>query len=124
MAKDAQLGQTGRLGEELAVKYLKDQGYDVVDTNVTYKWGEIDIVAVKSDIYHFVEVKSANEASKLYLTLAERVGQNKLNRIKKSVQTYVAEHDLYQHELQIDLVMVKLNTDTKQARIKMIHNLH
>lgn len=124
MAKKSQLGKTGRIGEEMAKKYLLGHHYDVVAENVTYKFGEIDIVATKAGTYHFIEVKSADVNSHLMITLAERLGKQKLHRLKKSIQQYVADHDLYDLELQIDLMMVKINHQEKTVKVKLIDNVY
>lgn len=55
--------QIGALGERVAVKYLKDKGYQILDRNYSFRIpggpqkGEIDIIAKKADIISFVEVK-------------------------------------------------------------------
>lgn len=48
----------GRLGEELAGKFLMKRGYKIVDRNYRRPWGELDIIAEKKGKIHFVEVKS------------------------------------------------------------------
>lgn len=48
----------GRVGEQIAVKYLESRGYKILHTNWTCYAGEIDIVAFKGRLT-FVEVKSA-----------------------------------------------------------------
>jgi len=48
----------GRIGEDLAVKDLKSRGFKILDQNYWKPYGEIDIVAKKNDIIHFVEVKT------------------------------------------------------------------
>ena len=63
MAQPTQLGSIGHKGEQLAVKYLANKGFTVVDTNVAYKFGEIDVVAVKDDKYHFIEVKALSSSN-------------------------------------------------------------
>jgi len=51
--------QLGSLGEETAVKYLKEHGYKILDRNFRYKrYGELDIVAKKSEDLAFIEVKT------------------------------------------------------------------
>jgi len=123
MAQPTQLGSIGHKGEQLAVRYLATKGFTVVDTNVTYKFGEIDVVAVKDDKYHFIEVKALSVQSKFAIALSERIGKQKLDRIKKSVQQYIVENYLFNKEVQIDALLVKINVQTKQARIKFIENI-
>lgn len=50
----------GRLGEEIAVKYLKNKGFLIITQNYLKKCGEIDIIAQKGKILHFVEVKTVS----------------------------------------------------------------
>lgn len=49
--------QLGQSAEAIAVRYLKVQGYRVIDTNWRTRWCEIDIVAEKKGVIYFVEVK-------------------------------------------------------------------
>jgi putative endonuclease len=52
----------GKIGEDLACKYLVDKGYRVVRRNYAKPWGEIDIVAKSPDkTLVFVEVKTLTE---------------------------------------------------------------
>lgn len=51
----------GNESESVATKYLKKNGYNIVERNYyARKLGEIDIIASKNKILHFIEVKSAN----------------------------------------------------------------
>lgn len=50
----------GAQGELIAVKYLKDKKYKILQQNYTTKIGEIDIIAQDKDIIVFVEVKARN----------------------------------------------------------------
>jgi putative endonuclease len=48
----------GRLGENLAVTYLEELGYRILERNFRYsRIGEIDIIAQEGDEVVFVEVK-------------------------------------------------------------------
>jgi uncharacterized protein (TIGR00252 family) len=48
---------TGRKAEALAAEYLRASGFTVLAQNYRTRWCEIDIIAQKDHIVHFVEVK-------------------------------------------------------------------
>ena len=48
---------SGILGEDRACVFLKKQGFDILARNFRSKFGEIDIIALKDEILHFIEVK-------------------------------------------------------------------
>ena len=48
----------GKIGEKLAVKYLRKQGYKIITTNFYTNRGEIDIVAKDGVEFVFIEVKT------------------------------------------------------------------
>ena len=50
--------ELGRYGEDLATNYLKSQGYDVLERNIRYRFGEVDIIAKKENMLIVVEVKT------------------------------------------------------------------
>jgi putative endonuclease len=50
--------QTGKEGEEMAEEWLKEKGYEIVQKNWRYSYYEIDIIASKGGILHFIEVKT------------------------------------------------------------------
>ncbi len=49
----------GNASEDLATAFLEQEGFVIVERNYfARKLGEIDIVAQKDDVLHFIEVKS------------------------------------------------------------------
>lgn len=51
--------EIGSKAEDIAVQFLKDQGYKILERNYRFKkFGEIDIIAFKKGLLNFVEVKS------------------------------------------------------------------
>lgn len=52
------MNELGKKGEELAVEYLQKSGFKIRATNWTYGHKEVDIIAEKDGVLHFVEVKS------------------------------------------------------------------
>jgi len=55
MAKHLDLGQRG---EDLALNFLKEKAYEILETNWRYSRAEIDIVARKDEQLMIVEVKT------------------------------------------------------------------
>ena len=49
---------TGNYGEDLACKYLRKIGYDILERNYRIRGGEIDIIARDKEFLVFVEVKT------------------------------------------------------------------
>ena len=47
----------GNRAEDEACRYLIDNGYEIIDRNWKTKWCEVDIIARKREVIHFVEVK-------------------------------------------------------------------
>ena len=54
----ARHNETGKKGEALAVGYLERQGFTVLYCNWRHEKYEIDIIATKEEVLHFVEVKT------------------------------------------------------------------
>jgi putative endonuclease len=52
--------ELGKLGEELAAKWLTEKGYTILHKN--WKWGqnEIDVIATRGKFLYFIEVKTRN----------------------------------------------------------------
>ena len=73
----------GDLGERRAAAYLKDLGFEILDTNFHSRFGEIDIIASKEGVLHFVEVKSG-EGEPIY-----RITPAKLSKIIKTADIYM-----------------------------------
>ncbi len=49
--------KSGRQAEAVAARYLEDLGYIIIEQNWRTRWCEVDIIAKKEKIIHFVEVK-------------------------------------------------------------------
>ena len=122
----------GKLGEDLAVKWLVDKGYQMVTRNYRKPFGEIDIVAreTKGRI-HFIEVKSVSYETRDLLEYAvshetwrpeEMVHREKQRRFKNIIQTWLSESPNI-IDFQIDIITVRLVPREKYARISIIENV-
>ena len=80
----------GKDYENKAVQYLISEGFYIVEQNFfAKKLGEIDIIATKDGIYHFVEVKSGDSFEAVY-----NITQNKLYKLFRSIEYYIKVKNL------------------------------
>ncbi len=91
---------------------MVSQGFEILEKNFHSKFGEIDIIAKKDDVLHFVEVKST---SKDYETIY-RVTQNKIYKIIKTINFYMLKYD-FDLNHQIDIICIEQN------KVKFIQNV-
>ena len=54
----ARHNETGKKGEALAASYLQQQGFTVLHSNWRHERYEIDIIATREEVLHFIEVKT------------------------------------------------------------------
>lgn len=80
----------GDIAEKKAVEFLKKQKFKIIEQNFYAKnMGEIDIIATKDDIYHFIEVKSGTDFEPIY-----NVTPSKLKKLIKSINYYLKVKNL------------------------------
>lgn len=95
---------SGILGENKACVYLKQQGFEILQRNFHSKFGEIDIIAKKDEILHFIEVKSTEKNYEV----AYRLDQNKYNKLLKTIDFYLLKKG-FSKDFQIDLICIEKN---------------
>ena len=88
--------------ENKACDYLKKKSFKIVDRNITYPFGEIDIVARKRGLLVFVEVKGGNPD---YLPRT-RVTYSKIKKLEKAINRYMMDHDFDFDECRLDVIEV------------------
>jgi putative endonuclease len=123
--------RVGALGEEIAAKYLKEEGFSIITANYLKKWGEIDLVARGTGMIRFVEVKTVSYETKAELKQAisrgtwrpeENVHKKKLMRLSRAIESWIMENN-YQGEWEIDVIAVRLVPREKYATVKHISNV-
>ena len=77
----------GKIAEEKAAQFLKQKGFKIVAKNFYCKGGEIDIIAYKDDIFHFIEVKSGKDG--IY-----NITPKKISRLLKCINYYILKNNI------------------------------
>ena len=121
--------RVGDCGEQAVVEHLLKNRYNILDRNYLRKWGELDIVAEKEGILHFVEVKTVSreiigfnvnhETTDEYMP-EDNMHPWKLKRLRRVIQTYLLDKD-QELEWQFDLATVYLGE--KSYRINFEEDL-
>lgn len=125
----------GDIGENIACEFLKRRGFVILDRNYLRKWGELDIVAKKEGIIHFIEVKSVSHATLkdkdapvAHVTSGgdyrpeENLHPAKLRRLVRTMQLYMLDKNI-QNDYQLDLVTVRIDEKARKGRAELIENV-
>jgi len=112
----------GKLGEDIAVKYLEKHGYEILERNYHKPWGEIDIVAQQSDELVFVEVKAQNQ--EFEWRSEENITRHKKHQLSRIVTTYLKSNKIPEDQnWRVDVLAITLDFKTKNAQIEHIQNI-
>lgn len=121
--------ETGKIGEEIAKKYLINKGFLFKEANYWRPWGEIDLIMKKGDTTHFVEVKTVLrvfDGSAFVETdfkPIDNVHEEKVARLRRVIETYVAQHRLEDKKWQIDVVGIMYDAEKKKAKVEYFSDL-
>lgn len=94
----------GQCGEALAAQYLENQGMKILDRNVRYRHGEIDLVALDGQTVVIVEVKT--RASLQFGTPAEAITQRKVATLRRLASQWMQDHHHHASLVRIDVISV------------------
>lgn len=99
-------------GEDRACEFLSKNNYVIIDRNFHSRFGEIDIVALKDNVLHFIEVKTTHKNYEAEY----RVTKSKIQKIIKTIDFYFFKNPL-DIEFQIDAIIINSQS------IKFIKNI-
>lgn len=108
----------GNLGEELSIRYLKNNNYKILDKNFRCKGGEIDIIVIKNSIVSFVEVKSRFFTS--FGNPVEAITYSKQLKIINSAKYYIFKHNLYSYNIRFDVIEIIFDLNSTNYTINHI----
>ena len=118
--------EIGKIGEDLAVKYLKKHKYRIVARNIHMSHNEIDIIAKNKSFLLFVEVKTRStdyDMSSRFGTPASAVDYKKQKRTIEAARSYLKNSKYSKLQPRFDVVEVFLHKDTHQLiHINYIEN--
>lgn len=92
----------GKTQEQKAENFLVQKGFEILAKNYHCKFGEIDIIAQKNEVLHFIEVKAT---SKNYDPI-QRITPTKMQKIIKTINHYLYKNNT-DFPYQIDACIIK-----------------
>ena len=93
----------GSQGEDAAVEWLRERGYYIVERNWRVGHYEIDIIAQRWDVIHFIEVKTRSIDG--WQSPYASIDESKRRSLRRAALNYAALHRL-RHELHFDLIAI------------------
>ncbi len=101
----AKHNQTGVAGEKMGAGYLMDAGYVILEKNWRYSRSEVDIIASKNNILHFIEIKTRR--TKKFGQPEEQVGRKKMENLIKAAEQYLYLQPQW-NRIQFDILAVSM----------------
>ena len=90
--------------ESIAIKYLINEGYIILNRNFYTRFGEIDIICKYKGILVFVEVKYRN--SLRYGYPGEAITTSKIHSICKSANYYIYKSGIRNMDIRFDCILI------------------
>jgi putative endonuclease len=100
--------QTGKAGEQLGADWFVNNGYHLLELNWRHSHWEVDIIAVKNNTLHFIEIKTRR--TKKYGQPEEKVGTKKIQNLINAAEQYLYLHPQWKR-IQFDILAVIINSN-------------
>ena len=111
----AQHNELGKKGEQIAIDFLVDKGYTILEKNYRYLKAEVDIIAQKENILAAVEVKT--RSTDYFGNPEEFVNPKKIKLLLSAIDYYVVDKDL-DVEVRFDIIAIIHQKETKIEHLK------
>lgn len=105
--------ELGKKGEKIALNYLIDNGYTILEKNYRYLKAEVDIIAQKNNVLAAIEVKT--RSTDYFGNPQDFVNPKKIKLLISAIDYYVNEKDL-DVEVRFDIIAI-----IHQKTIKITH---
>lgn len=94
-----------------------------MDTNWRKPWGELDIVASRASVVHFVEVKASARRTQGFEPFL-RADARKMHKVRRTAQTWLSAHRYGPDtEWQLDVASVIMNQDRTEPDIEFFEQV-
>lgn len=109
----AQHNELGKKGEQLAVDFLSNNGYEIIERNYRFEKAEVDIIAQNNEVLAIVEVKARSSTD--FGNPEEFVKPKQIKNLVKAVDEYVTVNNL---EVEVRFDIIAIVKDKNEFRIE------
>ena len=97
--------QTGNTGEAMAVEYLLGKGYKILHKNWRHSHWEVDIIAEKDTVLHFIEVKTRR--TRQFGFPEDDVDKKKIKNLINAAEEYLYQQPQWKR-IQFDILSITI----------------
>lgn len=105
--------ELGKKGEQLAINFLEEKNYKIIERNYRFNKAEVDIIAQKEDVLAIIEVKT--RSTKAFGNPQDFVKPKQIQRLVKAVDEYVTVNGL---DLDVRFDIIAIVKENKQFKIE------
>ena len=96
---------TGALGEKMAIGWLVNKGFEILHQNWRHGHWEVDIIASKDNVLHFIEIKTRR--SRKFGFPEEDVTKKKVINLMNASEEFVLQNPGWK-QIQFDILSITL----------------
>ena len=109
--------ELGKKGEQLAVDFLVENGYDIIERNYHFNKAEVDIIAQKEDVLAIIEVKTRSTAD--FGNPQDFVKPKQIKNLVKAVDEYVTVNSL---DVEVRFDIIAIVKEKKEFKIEHLED--
>ncbi len=96
---------TGKTGEMLAVAWFEERAYTILHTNWRHKNLEVDVIASKNNMLHFIEVKAITTLQ--YGHPEDKISTKKIQNLINASEEFLYQYPQWQR-IQFDVLSITM----------------
>ena len=111
---------TGTFGEKLAIEYLSAKGFVILYQNWRHSHWEVDVIASKDNVLHFIEVKTRR--TKKFGNPEDDVTKKKVTNLINASEEFLYANSEWKR-IQFDILSINLSKN-EPAEFFLIEDVH
>lgn len=96
---------TGSTGEAMAIRHLTEKGFCILHQNWRHSHWEVDIIAAKENLLHFIEVKTRR--TKKFGHPEDAVSKKKIQNLINAAEEYLYQFPQWKR-IQFDILSITI----------------